>query len=230
MFGFHRSIHNSPAAHSWRHEQPGTGRLPVNVVNGLPPSLQDPDSVRNWKEFATGMQMLYKHRQRINASVDKIACANLQLLHSNLRASAGFKNFLKELKAYIQEQSVFYHWPLTDNQQAMCSVTGFNKNTGTDTNLKDVMKKLTYRASTGIANGTSATGMYLVVSGKLLVTRDKSATHPAVNRQHKKLYSITTYKTGDVLLMRDDDTQRIVDIRTNQKNTLLFGVYIADSL
>lgn len=230
MFGFNRNTQYKSDANIGHTMQFGGNTVPSHLFETPPTPLQIPELQKNWNEFISGMQMLYKQRERITASVDKIACANLQLLHSNLRASAYYKDLLHDLKQYTQQHTLFYHCPLTENYQAGCSIVGYSGKAATETSLKELfINHIPHQLeNTGISK-QSVTYMYLVINGKLLVSRNSSVPQSLLSSLHEQTYSISAYKSGDVLLMRDDQEQKIIDIRSDQKNTQLFGVYIAEN-
>ena len=213
--------------------QSGNDILPIKIVEDPVPDItQDQDLQRSWHEFTTGMRMLQKHRQRINASADKIACANLKLLHHNLRSSAKYKAVLSHLKQELKNQSLFYHWPLSKKQSVGCSIIGIRKQNRHGTNLNQLLGDFVFRYfnldTNSLAQGR-ATCMYLVMSGKLLVSRHTSEIRSTQRSKLQRTYSITSYKPGDVLMIPDGGIEKIVDIRANQKHTRLFGVYITES-
>jgi hypothetical protein len=206
--------------------------LPIKIIKA--PAMdtpQDQEIQRSWHEFNSGMRMLEKHRQRINASTDKIACANLRLLHNNLRSSAKYKSVLSLLKQDQKNHSLFYHWPLSTGNSMGCSIIGIHKQTRNDANIKQLLSDFVLRYFNGDKtdfNLTSATCMYLVMSGKLLVSRHTTEIPSTRNSNLRKTYSIHSYKAGDVLMIPGVDVKNIIDIRATQKHTQLFGIYMAD--
>ena len=233
MFWFDRHNPHKLFADTALAVQIGNDKQPISIFEGTPASTQDPALRKNWNEFNTGMKMLQKYWQRFNARADKIACANLQLLHNNLRASTTYKDLLHDLKQYTRQHSFIYHWPLSETDDAGCSIIGFNRETTKEINLNYLLGNFSQRYFDNSTPRTAAgtpTYMYLVISGKLLVSRDTSELHRWNNDHQEKTYSITSYKSGDVLLMHENENHKIVDIRTNQKHTSLFGVYINEHL
>jgi hypothetical protein len=210
-------------------------KLPIRTIE--PPGtimVQRPELHRIWHEFMTGMQMLYKHGRRTNACAEKVTGANLRLLHNNLRVTTTYKELLTHLKRHCDNQTLFYHWPLSDNHKADCSLIHIAKASRQETNLNHVLGDFVFRyfnerIQSGNRQTHSATCMYLVISGKLLVSRTTSETRSSGSGNTKKTFSITSYKSGDVLLITEKDKQHIVDIRSNQKHTQLFGVYFNEN-
>ena len=234
MFWFERLHYNSLFSDTPYSVQTENHNLPARIVEGPAPfPQQDHDLQRSWNEFTTGMQMLHKHWQRMNARADKIACANMQLLHNNLRSTAQYKHVLSNLKQQRQNHSLIYHWPLLENDHAGCCIIGLSKNTQQAVNANHRLSDFVFPYINNNHSGfgkEQSTCMYLVISGKLLVSRNTSVT-TSIQRDHpEKTYSITSYKTGDVLLVQGEEKQKIIDIRTNQKHTRIFSVHFSESL
>lgn len=201
-----------------------------DILEGPESGLQDSELLRTWNEFILTIRMLQENWQRINASADKITCANLRLLHNNFRNNASYKTLLHDLKHNQQRPGSDYHWPVLTNADSGCSVIGINKDQTHDSNLNKLIGDFEFHSvinSLIETTPSSALFMYLIISGKLLVSRNTSEPNSNSSLSDQKTYAITSYKTGDVLMIHDEYANRIVDIRAGQKHTQIFGVYIA---